>query len=143
MKLKMNFLLISACAVALASDGTKGAFAQEKRTAAPPEMGVSITVAGRAGGEGAARVFAFEGGAVEARLVKDAPFSADTVSETIQTLADGTRIVQRSEGRMVRDSAGRTRNERSFQLPGADERKTSINIFDPSSRTSFFLNPEN
>ncbi|MCI0524334.1 MAG: hypothetical protein L0Y75_03640, partial [Acidobacteria bacterium] len=32
------------------------------------------------------------------RLVKGAPFSADIVSETVQTLPDGNRIVQRSEG---------------------------------------------
>src|SRR5687767_11771942 len=44
------------------------------------------------------------------RLVTGAPFSADVVSETIQTLQDGTRIVQRFEGRIYRDSKGRTRS---------------------------------
>lgn len=45
--------------------------------------------------------------------VKGAPYSAETISETTQTLADGNRIVRRSTGKIARDSDGRTRQERS------------------------------
>ena len=45
------------------------------------------------------------------RVVKHAPYSAQTVTETTQTLADGNRIVQRTEGAVYRDGEGRTRRE--------------------------------
>src|SRR5262249_28315199 len=56
----------------------------------------------------------------DTRLVKDAPLSADIVTESVQTLADGNRIVQRSEGRVYRDSKGRTRNEKTFKMGGLE-----------------------
>jgi TonB family protein len=71
------------------------------------------------------------------RLVTGAPFSADVVSETIQTLQDGTRIVQRFEGRIYRDSKGRTRNERTYQMGGTSEQKQTINIYDPVDGASY------
>ena len=77
----------------------------------------------------------------ESRMVKGAPFSADTLSETVQTLADGNRIVQRTEGRAYRDGEGRTRQERSFQMNGANEQQRSINIYDPVANVSIFLEP--
>src|SRR5262245_17290353 len=76
------------------------------------------------------------------RLVRGAPFSADIVSETIQTLPDGNRIVQRFEGRIYRDSQGRTRNERTFQMGGNSDQKQTITIFDPVGATSYTLDPE-
>jgi hypothetical protein len=47
-----------------------------------------------------------------------APYSGEEVSETVQMLADGTRITRKNRGRRVyRDSAGRTRTERSMGPP--------------------------
>ena len=46
-----------------------------------------------------------------AQAVKGQPFSADTVSESVQTLADGNRIVQTSNGKIYRNSEGRIRRE--------------------------------
>jgi len=53
--------------------------------------------------------------------VTGVPYSAEQVTEHLQTLADGTRITQPSQKVMFyRDSQGRTRTERSFPLrPGA------------------------
>jgi hypothetical protein len=48
---------------------------------------------------------------VSAKVVKDAPFSAVVVRETIQSLADGNRIDHKSTGKFDRDSQGRTRRE--------------------------------
>ena len=59
---------------------------------------------------------------VETSLVKraesitGAPYSAQTVTERIQTLADGNRIVESVTGSIARDKEGRTRREES--LPG-------------------------
>jgi hypothetical protein len=75
---------------------------------------------------------------VEGKLIKGAPFSADIVTESIQTLSDGNRIVQRSTTRFYRDSAGRVRRE--------EERGTgspAISITDPVAGRSYSLDPDN
>jgi hypothetical protein len=46
--------------------------------------------------------------------IAGAPYSAQTSTERVQTLADGNRIVQTASGDVARDSQGRTRRE----LPG-------------------------
>src|ERR1043165_152671 len=48
------------------------------------------------------------------RVVKNAPFSAEIVTETTQALPDGNRIKQSSSVRIYRDSEGRTRREQSL-----------------------------
>jgi len=52
------------------------------------------------------------------RLVKNAPYSADIVTESTQTLADGNHIRQSTTTRFYRDSEGRTRSEQSVNLNG-------------------------
>jgi len=93
------------------------------------------------GGDSAFQFFSQEM-SFDNRLVKGAPFSADIVSETIQTLPDGNRIVQRFEGHLYRDSQGRTRNERIFQMGGTSEQKQTIAIFDPVGGVNYNLDPE-
>src|ERR1700730_17650462 len=43
--------------------------------------------------------------------IQGAPYSATVTNESIQTLADGNRIVQTSTGTTARDSQGRTRQD--------------------------------
>ncbi|HMQ04736.1 MAG TPA: hypothetical protein PKD26_12530 [Pyrinomonadaceae bacterium] len=45
------------------------------------------------------------------KIVKGSPFSADAVSESVQVLADGNRIVRSSTNKMYRNSEGRFRRE--------------------------------
>jgi TonB family protein len=97
--------------------------------------------AAQQGGDSAFQFFSQEM-SFDNRLVKGAPFSADIVSETIQTLPDGNRIVQRSEGRIYRDSQGRTRSERTYQMGGSSEQRQVININDPAASASYSLDPE-
>src|SRR5438309_10839553 len=52
------------------------------------------------------------------RVVKNAPYSAEIVTETSQALPDGNRIKQSSSVRVYRDSEGRTRREQSLQNLG-------------------------
>ena len=75
---------------------------------------------------------------IEAKVVKGAPFSADIVTESIQTLADGNRIVQRSSTRMYRDGEGRVRRE---EVRGSES--PFISITDPVSGLSYSLDPDN
>jgi hypothetical protein len=74
---------------------------------------------------------------VESQTVKGMPYSAQVVSENIQTLADGNRIVQKRTGRIYRDGEGRIRRE--------DDRPSgfaAITITDPATRISYQLNTE-
>lgn len=73
---------------------------------------------------------------VEGETVKGTPFSAEFVSETVQTLADGNRIVARTTGRIYRDKDGRVRREEDRPDGGA-----TISVTDPVARTSFTLDP--
>ena len=43
--------------------------------------------------------------------VRNSPFSADAISESVQTLADGNRIVRTSTSKLYRNSEGRFRQE--------------------------------
>jgi hypothetical protein len=74
---------------------------------------------------------------VEARVVKGAPYSAEIINESIQTLGDGNRIVQRSTTRIYRDSEGRVRREED--RPSGSP---AISITDPVRRVSFSLDAE-
>ncbi len=45
------------------------------------------------------------------RSVKNAPFSADAINESVQVLADGNRIIRSSNSKLYRNSEGRFRRE--------------------------------
>jgi TonB family protein len=100
-----------------------------------------LAYAGQQGGDSVFQFFSQEM-SFDSRLVKGAPFSADIDSETIQILPDGNRIVQRSEGRIYRDSQGRTRSERTYQMGGSSEQKHVINIRDSVAGSNYSLDPE-
>lgn len=83
-------------------------------------------------------------------VVTNAPYSADAVTTVTQTLADGTRIEQKTEAKFYRDGAGRVRREQTilglnWANPAAQTR-TVITIdptpgdqvysLDPSARTA-------
>jgi len=63
-----------------------------------------------ADGQQAAKVLA-EIDASHGGTVKNAPFSAEAISESVQTLADGNRIVRSSTSKLYRNSEGRFRRE--------------------------------
>jgi hypothetical protein len=75
---------------------------------------------------------------VESRLTKNAPYSAEAVTESVQTLADGNRIVSKNATRIFRDSEGRMRRE---QLSTGGTDVVNINISDPVAGTSYVLDP--
>ncbi|MBO0799768.1 MAG: hypothetical protein J2P31_13185, partial [Blastocatellia bacterium] len=84
-------------------------------------------------------------------FVQNAPFSAELVSENIQTLIDGNRIIQRSSSMMYRDSQGRTRIEQTLIMPfrpigqpGSENVEHKfINITDPATGVHYSLNTQN
>jgi hypothetical protein len=76
---------------------------------------------------------------VETRVTRGAPYSADAVSEFVQVLSDGNRIVRKTTTRLVRDSEGRTRRE----TIGANGAVENVVITDPVSGNNFVLDPAN
>lgn len=77
------------------------------------------------------------------RTVKNAPYSADVVTESTQTLADGNRIRQTSNARVYRDSEGRTRREQALNLNGLSPHSAMpqlVFLNDPVAGVNFALN---
>jgi TonB family protein len=83
--------------------------------------------------------------AVGGKIVKDAPYSAQAVSESTQTLSDGNRIVSKSTSAVYRDSEGRTRREQTLRAIGpfatGGDVPQMIFIDDPVAGLSYMLNP--
>jgi hypothetical protein len=73
--------------------------------------------------------------AVEARTTTGAPYSAEAVTESTQTLADGNRINRKTTTRVYRDNEGRTRREQ-LNNGGAVE---SVSIVDPVRDTTYVV----
>jgi hypothetical protein len=77
------------------------------------------------------------------KVVKGAPYSAEAVTETIQTLGDGNRIVNRISSMIYRDSEGRTRREQSLKGLGmfgaGEEPLKTVFINDPVAGVTFAL----
>ena len=81
--------------------------------------------------------------------VKGAPYSADVIVESSQTLVDGNHISNKNVGHVFRDVEGRTRREQEGTLsvvtrtdPVVSTRKTTVSIVDPVAGYSYSLDPE-
>jgi hypothetical protein len=80
--------------------------------------------------------------------VKGAPYSADTIVQASQTLADGNHINRQSTGRVFRDGQGRVRREEDkvFSVRSANgavtNQMTAITIVDPVGGYSYSLDTE-
>ena len=83
------------------------------------------------------------GGGILRAGVKNAPFSADVVTESSHTLADGNRIRQSLTLKVYRDSEGRTRREQAVNLgalaPDAGMQQM-VFINDPVAGVNYSLN---
>lgn len=77
------------------------------------------------------------------RVVKGAPYSAEAVTEHVQVLSDGNRIVNKFTSTVYRDGEGRTRREQTlkvFGVPGtAQEPMQMIFINDPVASVTYSL----
>lgn len=75
--------------------------------------------------------------------VVGAPYSATMTNESVQILADGTRITQTTTGTVARDSQGRTRRDASLPAIGnlsATDAPHLVFIQDPVAQTAYVLN---
>jgi len=143
MKLRLVWLAL-ACVAAVAV----GAQAQEP---GPVFIHREVAVAGPAGDvmyQPGPVTMEFVGAemAFSDKPVKGAPYSADGVTETTQTLADGNRITRKSTASVYRDSAGRTRREETMPALGpwaaGSDTPKMIFIQDPVANVSYHLDPQ-
>ena len=72
------------------------------------------------------------------KTIKGAPYTAETLIEGTQALADGNRIHRKTTGRVYRDGEGRSRREED--RPNGT---TSISIVDPIGGFSYSLDTQN
>jgi TonB family protein len=136
----MVFFALFACALALAAGGYgNNVFAQEENREKKVVVSTSVSTFG-GGGIGPL-------GAPGVGAVKNAPFSGEMVSESIQTLADGNRIVHRTNTIIYRDGEGRIRRETSFKIrdgnSGAYMEHKTIQVSAPFGGQNFMLDPQN
>jgi len=75
----------------------------------------------------------------EMKVVKGAPYSAISEVESVQALADGNRIRNKTTTFVYRDGEGRTRRE---GVGKEQSLATEVFISDPASGVSYFLDPQ-
>jgi len=79
------------------------------------------------------------------KLVKGAPYSAQAVTESVQTLSDGNRIVRKNTAQLYRDTEGRTRREQTVSYIGpyaaSGEETQTVFINDPVGGFTYILEP--
>ena len=76
-------------------------------------------------------------------IVTGAPYSGTVTNESVQTLADGTRITQSFSGTIARDSEGRTRQDAPLPSIGnlsAENAPHIVFITDPVAQVAYTLN---
>ncbi len=80
------------------------------------------------------------------KLVTGMPYSAVSVIETTQTLADGTSINRKFQANLFRDAQGRVRKEITLPaigpLAASGQSRTFVLIHDPVAGTSYELRPD-
>ncbi len=98
---------------------------------------------GMGAGMGGLRLLGAEAGR-PGKVVKGAPYAADTSSEVTQTLPDGNKIHLTASARIYRDSEGRTRREPSLNALGSaapgGQVPQLVFINDPVAGVSYVLN---
>ena len=79
------------------------------------------------------------------KVVKGAPYSAQSVSQYTQTLADGSHIQRSTTSSVARDSEGRVRREESVgaigALAGSTAAPKAVFVHDPVGGSSYVLDP--
>lgn len=161
-------LLSGACAFALLANGAGGGALAQQRERQPlqekvqregierdrimiapvpggGEMGPhgNVVLSGQPG-DGFSFTFLSSEMPFESKIVKGAPYSAESVSETTQVLSDGNRITRKTTAQIYRDGEGRTRRDQTATPLGpfatAEESPQTVFINDPVAGVNYVLN---
>lgn len=141
-RMKRN-ISIAIVAVLAACAGTQAQSDKPARARVAREQATTVI----AGPSDSTLVFVSSEFSFGGEVVTGAPYSAEAVTETIQVLSDGNRIVRRSTATVYRDSQGRTRHETTVGGIGpygpAGETREHVFINDPVAKVNYILNPQN
>ena len=146
--MRMRTITMAACIVAMLAGSIQGLAQQERSRETPPMVvttvgGPQVAMTTQVGGDG--YVFVASEMSFDRKLVKGAPYSAVAVTESIQTLADGNRMVHKSSASIYRDSEGRTRRDQVLAKIGpyasAGDPPQTIFINDPVAQVNYILEP--
>ncbi|MGD1091756.1 MAG: hypothetical protein ABSB35_07155 [Bryobacteraceae bacterium] len=114
--------------------------AQDLPDPAGPQVRIMMSQAGPLAGS---TVQFVSGEVMGGNPVTGSPYSAQAITETTQTLADGSHIGHKSTSMLYRDSDGRERREMSLPVLGASETRAqgpqTVFISDPVAGTSYTL----
>jgi len=108
-----------------------------------------VNTTGIAGGPQGDNTFVFVSSemSIDGKLVKGAPYSAQAINESVQTLAGGNRIVRQNTSTVYRDSEGRTRRDQTITVVGgysaAGEPAQTTFINDPVAGVNYILDAKN
>jgi hypothetical protein len=147
MTTRKRMLVTIICALALLAN-VVGAFAQEKTTKTETKFVTVQVPPGQVATEGFVQgdntfVFVSSEMSIDGKLVKGAPYSAQSVNESVQTLAGGNRIAHQNTSLVYRDGEGRTRREQTIGVVGgyaaAGEPTQKIFINDPVAGVNYVL----
>ncbi|HEY5886020.1 MAG TPA: hypothetical protein VIT88_15135 [Pyrinomonadaceae bacterium] len=107
-----------------------------------PVAETPVPLMGGGGGQMQTLSFTTPDASFDRKIVKGAPFSAESVTEHVQPLADGNRMVRKSSAKIYRDAAGRTRREhetsRAPVQPDGQPARLIV-ITDPVSRVNYLI----
>src|ERR1044072_3966444 len=123
--IRRAFVRAFACAALWASLGVAEAFAQSGSRVRSSTMRVELPmppvaetpvplVDGGRNGQLNTLSFRTPDANFERTIVKGSPFAAESVTEHVQRLGDGNRMVRKSTAKLFRDAAGRTRREHAL-----------------------------
>jgi hypothetical protein len=133
------------CCAALASLGGVAAWAQPAGDEAPFELALPPLGGDPVVFKGDRIMVLHAEDGFETRLVKGAPYQAEAVTEVVQTLADGNRIVRKTSAAVYRDGEGRSRREGHLAAIGplvGGEGPRSVFLNDPVAGTRYHLDLE-
>lgn len=114
---------------------------QQPGMPAPPPPGAGQNVFFRSEKMGDKATVSYFAIADDGKTITNAPYSATSTTETTQVLADGNRIVNKTEAQVARDSQGRTRREETVSKLGPLSTNTPKMVFitDPVAKANYVL----
>ena len=143
-----KFIVFALAAALLANAAAVGAQERERKVAVHDDEDEIFVAQGQvapAPTRGDSIVFLATEMSFAGKLVKGVPYSAQAVTEMVQTLADGNRIVRKNTAQVYRDSEGRTRREQTLGYIGpystAGDVPQTVFINDPVAGVNYILDP--
>lgn len=139
MNLTKSFALLAGAILMSSASALAQSEPQAPLPLPPPDQEGIVTAAGGFG------FVSFETG-LHGAVVTGVPYSAQAITETTQTLADGNRIDQKRTALVYRDNQGRTRREESLPalgpLAASGGAHHAIFVNDPVAGVHYVLEPD-